>query len=494
MSNGLILAIDQGTTNTKALAFDTHGAVVADARVPMSVNYPQPAWAEQSAIDIWRAVQSVIAEVVAATSPDFDALGISNQRETIVLWDSRSGEPIAPAVLWQCRRSAERCATISAAGHGDLIVQRTGLGIDPLFPAAKIGWLLDNIPGAREAAMAGSVRAGTVDAWLLWKLTGGVHATDFSNASRTQLFDIDGLSWNPDLGHIFDVPLAILPKVQASNASFGVVSVGVTALAPGVPVHAMIGDSHAALYGQGVRAPGTVKATYGTGSSLMTLTDGRVGSRHGLSSTIAWGIGSTVAYALEGNISVSGQAAAFMAELLGLQDANALATLAASVSDSNGVRFVPALVGLGAPHWAPDARGLVTGMSLGTKPAHVALATIEAIACQVADVFSAMEEDLGQPLNALMADGGATRNDRLMQLQADLINRPVIRGELAEVSAAGAAMLAASGLSRDLRIEPENVTRFIPGAAARRRDAMLRDWREAISRALWSASTGHSHN
>jgi glycerol kinase len=494
MSNGLILAVDQGTTNTKALAFDGRGTVVANANVPMSVDYPHPGWAEQSALDIWRAVQSSIAEVVSATGPDFDALGISNQRETIVLWREQTGEPIAPAVLWQCRRSAERCAAIRETGHGDLIQQRTGLAVDPLFPAAKIGWLLDNIPGAREAAMAGSVRAGTVDAWLLWKLTGGVHATDFSNASRTQLFDIDALSWDAELGRVFDVPLGILPTLRPSNAHFGVVSAGATALAPGVPVHAMIGDSHAALYGQGIRAAGTAKATYGTGSSLMTLTDGRIESKHGLSSTIAWGEGATVAYALEGNISVSGQAAAFMADLLGLKDANVLANLATTVPDSNGVQFVPALVGLGAPHWEPDARGLVTGLSLGTKRAHLARATIDAIACQVADVFSAMEEDLGQPLAALRVDGGASRNDGLMQLQADLIDRPVERGELAELSAAGAAMLAASGLGREMWIESSNLTRFTPGAAPGQRDAVLAGWRKAISLALRPESAGRATN
>jgi glycerol kinase len=333
-----------------------------------------------------------------------------------------------------------------------------------------------------------------VDAWLLWKLTGGVHATDFSNASRTQLFDIGALSWDAELGRVFDVPLAMLPKPQPSNARFGVVLAGATALAAGVPVHAMIGDSHAALYGQGIRSVGTAKATYGTGSSLMTLTDGRVGSHHGLSSTIAWGEGATIAYALEGNISVSGQAAAFMADLLSLGDADALANLAATVPDSNGVRFVPALVGLGAPHWEPDARGLVTGLSLGTKPAHLARATIEAIACQVADVFAAMEEDLGQTITALKVDGGATRNNGLMQLQADLIDRPVLRGDLAELSAAGAAMLAASGLGRGLKIESRDATRFMPSAVPSQRDAVLRGWHEAIGRALWQGSAGRARN
>lgn len=339
MSNGLILAIDQGTTNTKALAFDAEGRVVASASVPMAVSYPQPGWAEQSATDIWQSVSHVIAEVVARVGPDMDALAISNQRETIVVWDSRTGQPIAPAILWQCRRSAPACAAIRAAGHAELIEARTGLGVDPLFPAAKLAWILDHVSGAREAAASGQLRAGTIDAWLLWNLTGGEHATDHSNASRTQLFNTEALAWDGELGRIFNVPLGVLPKVRPSDSAFGTVAPGVSPLAAGTPVHAMIGDSHAALFGHGVREPGTVKATYGTGSSLMTLTSGRIISRSGLSSTIAWSTNAGIAYALEGNISVSGQAVAFMGSLLGITDPAAVAALAATVPDSNGVKI-----------------------------------------------------------------------------------------------------------------------------------------------------------
>jgi glycerol kinase len=484
MSNGLILAIDQGTTNTKALAVDGDGRVQASASVPMPVSYPEPGWAEQSAETIWQTVQAVIAEVAEQVGGDVDAVAISNQRETIVVWDADTGQPLAPAIIWQCRRSAERCAALVAAGRGPQIEDATGLGVDPLFPAAKLGWLLDNIDAVRNAASTRRLRAGTVDSWLLWNLSGGsVHATDHSNASRTQLFNTRSLHWDDELGRIFNVPLDILPRVLRSDSRFGETEAGTTALPGGVPIHAMMGDSHAALFGHGIRAPGTVKATYGTGSSLMTLTPARLASRHGLSSTIAWSNADGPAYALEGNISVSGQAAAFMAELLQLSDVAELAALAQSVANSNGVTFVPALVGLGAPHWAPEARGLIGGLTLGVKPAHLARAAIDAIALQIADVFEAMEQDLGEPLLALSVDGGASRNDQLMQLQADLLERRVARGERAEVSAIGAAMMAGAGLKRPLPAQPSATTSFTPRMSPSERQSMRARWHDAVRRA-----------
>jgi glycerol kinase len=336
---------------------------------------------------------------------------------------------------------------LRAGGHAALIESRTGLALDPLFPAGKIAWLLDSVAGARARAERGELRAGTVDSWLLWNLTGGaVHATDHSNASRTQLFDTERLRWDEELAALFGVPLSLLPAVKSSDCEFGRVAAGVSALPAGVPIHAMIGDSHAALFGHGVRVPGTVKATYRTGTSLMALTPHRVLSQHGLSSTIAWSQDGKVVHALEGNISVSGQAAAFMAQLLGLDDAAALSALAESVDDSNGATFVPALVGLGAPHWRSDARGTITGLSLGTTPAHLARAALEAIAFQVADVFAAMEQDMGTTMAELRADGGASRNDFLMQFQADILDRTVATAAAPEVSALGAAALAFGGL------------------------------------------------
>lgn len=490
MTNGLILAIDQGTTNTKALALDAAGRIVATASVPMAVDYPRPGWAEQSPIAIWESVRTAIAEVVAKTGPDMDALAISNQRETVVVWDATTGEPVSPAILWQCRRTAERCAELREFGHAPLIEEQTGLGLDPLFPAAKIGWVLDDLRGAHARADAGEFVAGTIDSWLLWNLTGGkVHATDHSNASRTQLFDTRRLEWSADLAVIFGLPLAMLPEVRPSDSHFGDVSAGATALKAGTPIHAMIGDSHAALYGHGVRAPGTMKATYGTGTSLMTLTEGRITSHHGLSSTIAWSTtDGGVAYAIEGNISVSGQAAAFMGEMLGLTSAADVAALAATVPDSNGVAFVPALVGLGAPHWAPDARGIVSGLSLGTKPAHLARAALDAIAFQVADVFSAVEQDLGQTIGGFRADGGAAANDALMQFQADILGRPVVRGSAVELSAIGAMMMAAHGMGRAITpTDAASETRFTPAMTATTRDAALRGWHDAVGRALWQA-------
>lgn len=485
MSSGLVLAIDQGTTNTKALAFDVSGRLVASASTAMQVSYPQPGWAQQSPEHIWDSVTSVIATVVGRVGPEFDALAISNQRETIVVWDAVSGDPVAPAIIWQCRRTADACAALRQAGHGELVEATTGLALDPLFPATKIAWILDNVPGGREAAQEGRLRAGTIDSWLLWKLSGGSeHATDHSNASRTQLLNTDTLEWDEELGRLFNVPTSLMPKVRPSDSFFATIAAGATALKAGTPVHAMIGDSHAALYGHGIVRPGTVKATYGTGSSLMTLTDRRIRSRHGLSSTIAWSTADGVVHALEGNISVSGQAAAFMAEMLGLFDVAALSELAASVPDSNGVHFVPALVGLGAPHWAPDARGLVTGLALGTKRAHLARSAIEAIAYQVADVYFAMEQDLGHALTGLSVDGGPTRNGMLMQFQADIVGCPVRRGELAEVSAAGAAMLAAHGLGREMPSPSPAVKQFEAAMPSGLRRSLLASWHDSVARAL----------
>lgn len=488
MSNGLILAIDQGTTNTKALAIDASGRIVAEASCPMTVNYPKPGWAEQSAQGIWDSVIEVVADVVSRTSPKFDAVAISNQRETIVAWDADTGMALAPAITWQCRRSADRCEAILAAGHAGRIEEKTGLGLDPLFPAAKIGWLIDNEPAVRDAAKQGTLRVGTVDSWLLWNFSSGqMHATDHSNASRTQLLNIASLAWDEELLSIFGVSERFLPALKPSDARFGEVMPNTCALAAGTPIHAMIGDSHAALFGHGVRAPGTVKATYGTGSSLMTLTANRRRSTHGLSSTIAWTTTRNgVAYALEGNITVSGQAAAFMGAMLGLPDPAALATLASTVADSNGVCFVPALAGLGAPYWAAEARGLISGLALGTTQAHLARAAIDAIAQQIADVFEAMQDDLGSPLEQLSVDGGASRNDALMQFQADILDRPIKRGSRAEVSALGAAMMAAQGLGREIAPGKDEAI-FVPALDAAKRVAIRTQWRAAVNRALWIA-------
>ncbi len=481
MNQPLVLAIDQGTTNPKAALVDGSGQVVAKASTPLRSHYPRPGWAEQSADDIWTSVQQVISEVAAKSSGDIVGIAISNQRETLVAWDAETGKPIAPAILWQCRRTAAGCQALVEKGHDPDVVGATGLSINALFPASKLGWLMENNTRATELAGLGRLRAGTVDSWLLFKLTGGaVFATDHSNASRTQLFDTGALAWSRDLCDLFGVPVSALPLALPSNSRFGQTQAGATALPGGVPILAMMGDSHAALYGHGVRKPGLVKATYGTGSSLMTLTDGRVLSRHGLSSTVAWSDDRGTAYALEGNITVSAQAIAFAAILLGLDGPQALSDLAQTVPDSGNVTFVPALAGLGAPHWNDDATGTIAGMTLATTPAHVARATMEAVALQIFDVFSAMEQDMGQSLTGLLADGGASMNDFLMQIQADLLDRPVRRGDQAEVGALGAACMAFRSLGISVG-EPEHPRTFAPGTMPSvTRGEILDRWRHAI--------------
>jgi len=482
----LILAIDQGTTNSKALLIDESGAVVARASAPVRVNYPQPGWVEQSPADIWQSVVKVIGECVAAANRrTIAALGIANQRESVLLWDRLSGQPIGPCITWQCRRSAERIDKLRTPTFEQEVQATTGLGLDPLFPAAKIGWLLDAYPEARRLATQGTLCAGTVDSWLIYNLTAGkVHATDFGNASRTQLFDIVAGQWSEALATAFDVPLAILPQPLSSDANFGVTG-AVANLRDGIPIRAVMGDSHAALFGHGIRAPGPVKATYGTGSSLMTLIDAPSAAASRLSTTIAWRLGNHTAFALEGNITVSAQAAAWVASILGVAGVEKLTRLAEGVVSSEGVVFVPALAGLGAPYWDSAARAAFTGMSLATTPAHLARATFEAIALQVHDVFSTMEREVGRPLERLSADGGATGNELLMQIQADIISRPVRCAKVAELSAAGVAVLA----GKQAGLWGDGGPAALGGYSAEYQPLMVEDSRRALL-AHWSSAIG----
>lgn len=477
-----VLAIDQGTTNTKALLIDDQGQILAHASAALTTAYPRPGWAEQSASDIWASVRSVIAQIVAETGPRIDAIAIANQRETLVVWDSKTHQPVCPAPIWQCRRTADACAALIANGHDPAVIAATGLGINPLFPASKLAWVLTNISAATDLHRQGRLRAGTVDSWLLWNLTGGaVFATDHSNASRTQLFDTRSLTFSRDLGALFGAPTDCLPIPLPSDSRFGTTATGATALPPGIPIQAMMGDSHAALFGHGIRQPGAVKATYGTGSSLMTLTPTRTASRHGLSGTIAWTDRHGTAHALEGNITVSAQAAAFMAQLLGLSDSAALSTLAQTVPDAGGVTFVPALAGLGAPHWNDAARGTITGMTHATRTAHLARATFEAIAHQIVDVFAAMEADVGHDLATLKADGGASGNAFLMQLQADLIGRPVHAAQVEEVGALGVAAMAFAANGRHFPAQAD-FNRFLPGLGSDERFHARQTWARALAR------------
>lgn len=490
MAGGAILALDQGTTNSKALVINEGGRVVARASRRVAVHYPQSGWAEQDPREIWATAQAVIGEA-AANAPDhaIAAIAISNQRESILLWDAATGEPLGPCILWQCRRSAERCDRLRTAGHEAFVAERSGLGLDPLFPAAKLGWLLDALPGARERARLGELRAGTVDSWLLWQLSGGCHATDHGNASRTQLMNLSTGNWDPDLAALFDVPLQLLGEIRSSDSRFAETVEGATALSGGVPIQAVMGDSHAALFGHGIARPGEAKVTIGTGSSLMMLVDGRTRSHHGLSETIAWSRHGALVHALEGNIAVSGQTAAFAVQLLGLANETELTALAATVPDSGGVAFVPALAGLGAPWWQADARGLIAGLSLGSRPAHVARAALDAIALQIGDVLEAMEADGMLRLPVLRTDGGASGNAMLMQLLADVIERPVVRSPSEELSALGAARMAAEALGWRWPLperSPED--RFEPRAGDGTIDHIKAGWRDALLRTRVSAT------
>ena len=444
MSAGHVLAIDQGTTNTKAILVDGGGSIVASASRPVETRFPRPAWVEQDARALWSGVAASAGECLArAGNVRPSAIGISNQRESVVAWDRKTGEPVGPCVVWQCRRTAPFCAALREAGHGELLQRRTGLAIDPLFSASKARWLLSQTPDGMRRAADGELAIGTVDSWVLWNLTGGaVHATDLTNASRTQLLDLKGQRWDPELMALFGIPEAALPTLRPSSWRYGE-SVACGGLPAGIPVCALAGDSHAALFGHAIFSPGPVKATYGTGSSLMTATSEPVESTGGLSATIGWSRAGQTMYALEGNITVTGGAVQWLGEFLGLRDAAAdVAALASMVADTDGVYVVPAFAGLGAPHWKDGARGLITGLTRGTGAAHVARATIESIAYQVRDVFDAMEHDCEHSLPVLLADGGASRNDFLMQFQADILNRPVVRSASSDVSAMGAAWLA----------------------------------------------------
>ena len=491
MSGRYILAIDQGTTNSKALLVDSAGRAAAVASRPVNTRFPRPGWVEQDGRELWRSAMEAADECLGHAGGQAPAaVAISNQRESVLVWDRRTGDPLGPCITWQCRRTSEFCAGLRARGVERRLAERTGLGIDPLFSASKARWLLEQIPDGQARAAAGELAIGTVDCWMLWNLTGGArYACDYTNASRTQLFDIRRLEWDPDLLDLFAIPCAALPEPLPSSHVYGETRPGLGRLPAGVPVAALAGDSHAALFGHAIFAPGAVKATYGTGSSLMTVADAPVLSTRGLSTTIAWSAAGQTRYALEGNIAATGAAVEWLGEFLGLADgARGVAKLAESVPDSAGIYLVPAFAGLGAPHWKDAARGLLAGLTRGATAAHAARAAIECIAYQVRDVFEAMAGDAGRELPHLLADGGATRNHLLMQFQADLLGRPVLASAVPEVSATGAAWLAglAVGVWRsldELKALPREERRFEPAMSESRREALYSGWREAVERA-----------
>lgn len=496
-----LLAIDQGTTNTKTLRLNAAGEVIGRCSQPLDVFYPQPGWVEQDPLALWHSILAAIDGCLAGADPArIAAVAVTNQRESIVLWDRQSGEPVGPCVVWQCRRSAPFCQELKAAGMEPLLHQRTGLTIDPLFSASKMRWLLDQTADGAGRAANGELCLGTVDSWVLWKLTGGkVHGCDMSNASRTQLFNLHTLCWDEELLALFGIPLAALPVVMPSNAMFGE-TVPTNSLPGGIPIAAMIGDSHAALFGHAGFRQGAIKATYGTGSSLMTPMSRPVLSARGLSTTVAWalemgagGAAPAVTYALEGNISVTGAAVQWLGQLLGLPNAtDDVAMLAAQTEDSDGVYFVPAFVGLGAPHWQQGARGLITGLTRGSGPAQLARATVDSIAYQVRDVFEAIQAEAGTKLEFLLADGGASRNDDLMQFQAGILGAPVLRSSSADVSALGAVYLAGLAIGlwsslEEIAALPRGHERFEPRMEAERRARLLSGWQQAIAQAMHTA-------
>ncbi|MBS1835549.1 MAG: glycerol kinase GlpK [Acidobacteria bacterium] len=483
-----VLALDQGTTSSRAILFNAAGEIVSVAQKEFRQIFPQPGWVEHDAVEIWASQSGVVTEALATAGVSFSdiaAIGITNQRETTVVWDRDTGKPIHNAIVWQDRRTAAFCDELKRNGHEPLIQQRTGLLIDAYFSGSKIAWILDHVEGARAKAEAGKLAFGTVDSWLIWNLTqGAVHVTDVSNASRTMLFNIRTGRWDADLLKLFNVPQSMLPEVRSSSEVYGKTD-------QGVAIAGIAGDQQAALFGQMCLKPGMAKNTYGTGCFMLQNTGTTpVPSRHKLLTTAAWKLGAkgTTEYALEGSIFIGGAVVQWLRDGLGLiRKASEVQALAESVPDNGGVYLVPAFAGLGAPHWDQYARGTITGITRGTTSGHIARAALEGIAYQVADLLDGMHSDSGIALSELRVDGGASANDMLMQFQADVLQVPVVRPKITETTALGAAYLAglavgfwsdvsvtASQWQVDKRFEP----RMEPGKAANLRDR----WSEAVGR------------
>lgn len=487
MSAGLILAIDQGTTNTKALLVDPSGSPIFRTSSPLAIISTAEGFVEQDPNELWESVQTVIGAAVqdaTAIGERIEALAISNQRETAIAWSASTGEPLANAVSWQCGRSAAICERV--ASEAELFRGRTGLPLAPLVSAGKWAWLIEKSPAVKKAKQESDLRFGTVDAWLIHRLSGArTHLTDLTNASRTGLLNLESREWDPDLLRIFEIPPDAMPMLRTSAGAFG----SCTNL-PGVkevPILAAIGDSHAAMFGHGHFKPGSVKATYGTGSSLMALTPALPPDATSLARTIAWSAKGTTQFALEGNIPMTGSAVQWLGEFLNLENpAAAIAELASSVEDADGTYFVPAMLGLGAPHWDADARGAISGLCRHHTQAHLARAALDAIAYQVADVFFTMQAALEMEFSELLVDGGATRNSSLMQFQADILGCPVLRSSNEELSAIGAAWLAGLELGwwkslEDLESIGQNVDRYEPRIREGKRQALYDGWKEAIA-------------
>jgi len=487
-----ILALDEGTTSARAIVFDQSGAIKAVAQKEFAQIFPQTGWVEHDPQDIWDSQISVAAEALSRAhlqSHDIAALGIANQRETTIVWDRKTGQAVYNAIVWQDRRTAALCAKLRTDGYEPLIQQRTGLLFDPYFSSTKVAWILENVPGARERAEAGHLAFGTVDSWLVWRLTGGrLHATDVSNAARTSLLNIHTGQWDEELLRLFRIPASLLPEVRSSSELYGEVTR--PAELEGIPLGGIAGDQQAALFGQACFTRDLAKNTYGTGCFMLQSTGEKpVASRHRLLTTIAWKIGGHLEYALEGGVFVGGAVVQWLRDGLGLIRSSAeIEALAASVPDNGDVYLVPAFAGLGAPHWDPHARGTLVGLTRGTTAAHIARAALEGVAFQVADLLDAMQADAGSALQELRVDGGAAKNDLLMQFQADLLGVPVVRPMVTETTALGAAYLA--GLSVGFWKNPQEISAqwriercFEPRMARAQTDTLRERWNAAVKRA-----------
>ena len=489
-----ILALDQGTSSSRAIIFDNQGKIKATSQKEFTQIFPKPGWVEHNPMEIWSSQASVIAEAITSIGINGDniaAIGITNQRETTIVWDAETGEPVYNAIVWQDRRTSEFCDSLKKKdGLTETIRNKTGLIIDAYFSATKINWILENVPGARQKAQEGKLRFGTVDTWLVWMLTSGeVHVTDVSNASRTMLFNIHTLEWDKELLELFDIPESMMPEVKSSSEVYGYTKG--TILACEVPIGGMAGDQQAALFGQMCTEPGSVKNTYGTGCFLlMNSGEKPIMSSNNLLTTVAWKIGDTVNYALEGSIFVAGSVVQWLRDGLGIiRSAKEVEELATSVPDNGGVYFVPALTGLGAPHWDQYAKGSIYGITRGTTAGHIARAALEGIAFQTMDIVQAMEKDAGCPLKELKVDGGATANNLMMQFQADILGTSVIRPQVTETTALGAAYLAGLAvgywdsidhIKSQWGVEKE----FTPQADAETVEALKEGWADAIRRTL----------
>ncbi|TXI90533.1 MAG: glycerol kinase GlpK [Burkholderiaceae bacterium] len=482
-----LLALDQGTSSSRSILFDRQGQIIHSAQIEFTQHYPQAAWVEHDPMEIWHSQKQTIEQVLRESNinvKDIAALGITNQRETCIVWNRQTGEPIYPAIVWQDRRTAEFCQTLREQGHTDFIRQTTGLVIDPYFSASKLRWILNHVPNARQQAERGELAFGTVDTWLAYQLSGKqLHVSDVSNASRTMLWNIHRNTWDADLLALFDIPTSLLPTVHPSSYDYG----ECTLFGHAIPIASMAGDQQAALFGQACFEPGMAKNTYGTGCFMLAHTGTDCPpSTHGLISTAAAQLNNTPQYAIEGSVFIGGAVVQWLRDKLHIiQHSSDIEALAASVPDSDGVIFVPAFAGLGAPYWQADAKAAIFGLHRGSTDAHIARAAVEAIAFQSAELLFAMQNDYQHPIHELRVDGGAARNNALLQFQADLLGIPIVRPRITETTALGAAYLA--GLSRGIFASPQECQalwqeerRFLPQCSREHAQTRLAAWKKAI--------------